>query len=91
MARALYGRDATKGSPKQVRARSLGTKPSEAGYAQCEKSAARRGQTLSEGRRQALLDAVAGPALRPEAEVIVSELLALSGIAMSLLFLSEYS
>jgi len=43
--------DATqqKGSPKQLRGRSLGTKLSEAEYAQCEQSAARRGQTLSEG------------------------------------------
>jgi hypothetical protein len=49
--------DATqkKGSPKQLRGRSLGTKLSEAEYAQCEKSAARRGQTLSEWCRQALL------------------------------------
>jgi hypothetical protein len=47
--------DATqqKGSPKQLRGRSLGTKLSEAEYAQCEKSAARRGQTLSEWCRQA--------------------------------------
>ena len=65
--------DATqkKGSPKQLRGRSLGTKLSEAEYAQCEKSAARRGQTLSEWCRQALLDAVAGPAPRPEAEVML--------------------
>jgi hypothetical protein len=71
--------DATqrKGSPKQLRGRSLGTKLSEAEYAQCEKSAARRGQTLSEWCRQALLDAVAGPAPRPEAEVILSEILVL--------------
>src|SRR6266478_9341657 len=68
--------DATqqKGSPKQLRGRSLGTKLSETEYAQCEKSAARRGQTLSEWCRQALLDAVAGPAPRPEAEVILSEI-----------------
>jgi hypothetical protein len=67
--------DATqqKGSPKQLRGRSLGTKLSEAEYAVAaatEKSAARRGQTLSEWCRQALLDAVAGPAPRPEAETI---------------------
>ena len=51
--------DATqkKGSPKQLRGRSLGTRLSEAEYAQCEKSAARRGQTLSEWCRQVLLDA----------------------------------
>jgi hypothetical protein len=41
-----------KGSPKQLRGRSLGTKLSEAEYAQCEKSAARRGQTLSEWHRE---------------------------------------
>ena len=76
--------DATqqKGSPKQLRGRSLGTKLSEAEYAQCEKSAARRGQTLSEWCRQALLDAVAGPAQRPEAEVILSEILALRKIVI---------
>jgi hypothetical protein len=58
--------DATqqKGSPKQLRGRSLGTKLSEAEYAQCEKSAARRGQTLSEWCRQVLPDPVAGPAPR---------------------------
>src|SRR5712692_1122912 len=78
--------DATqqKGSPKQLRGRSLGTKLSEAEYAQCEKSAARRGQTLSEWCRQALLDAVAGPAPRPEAEVILSEILALRKIVTNL-------
>src|SRR5579885_1011120 len=36
------------GTPKQLRGRSLGTRLSEAEYAQCEKAAARRGQTLSE-------------------------------------------
>ena len=69
--------DATqqKGSPKQLRGRSLGTKLSEAEYAQCEKSAARRGQTLSEWCRQALLDAVACPASRPEAEMSITNCL----------------
>ena len=74
------------GSPKQLRGRSLGTRLSEAEYAQCEKSAARRGQTLSEWCRQALLDAVAGPAPRPEAEVILSEILALRKIVINLLY-----
>jgi len=80
--------DATqqKGSPKQLRGRSLGTKLSEAEYAQCEKSAARRGQTLSEWCRQGLLDAVAGPAPGPEAEVILSEILALRKIVINLLY-----
>ena len=40
-----------KGSPKQLRVRSLGTRLSEAEYAQCEKSAARREQTLAEPYR----------------------------------------
>jgi hypothetical protein len=43
-----YGRYPKKGSPKQFRGRALRTKLSGAEYAQCEKSAARRGQTLSE-------------------------------------------
>jgi len=80
--------DATqkKGSPKQLRGRSLGTRLSEAEYAQCEKSAARRGQTLSEWCRQVLLDAAAGPAQAPEAEVILSEILALRKIVINLLY-----
>ena len=80
--------DATQqeGSPKQLRGRSLGTKLSEAEYAQCEKSAARRGQTLSEWCRKALLDRVTGPAQRPEAEVILSEILALRKIVINLLY-----
>jgi len=59
--------DATqqKGSPKQLRGRSLGTKLSEAEYALCEKSAARRGQTLSEWCRQVLLAAVESPDWAP--------------------------
>jgi hypothetical protein len=80
--------DATqkKGSPKQLRGRSLGTRLSEAEYAQCEKSAARRGQTLSEWCRQVLLDAATGPAQAPEAEVILSEILALRKIVINLLY-----
>ena len=80
--------DATQkeGSPKQLRGRSLGTKLSEAEYAQCEKSAARRGQTLSEWCRKALLDTVTGPAQRTEAEVILSEILALRKIVINLLY-----
>lgn len=69
-----------------MRGRSLGTKLSEAEYAQCEKSAARRGQTLSEWCRQALLDAVAGPAPRPEAEVTSLKILALRKILINLLY-----
>jgi len=41
---------------------------------------------LSEWCRQALLDAVAGPAPRPGAEVIVSEILALRKIVINLLY-----
>src|SRR5579863_8299871 len=54
--------DATqkKGSPKQLRGRSLGTKLSETEYAQCEKSAARRGQALSESCRFSAAPSQAG-------------------------------
>ena len=41
---------------------------------------------MSEWCRQALLDAVAGPAPRPEAEVILSEILALRKIVINLLY-----
>ena len=79
--------DATqkKGSPKQLRCRSLGTTPSEAEYVQCEKSAARRGQRLSECPPGAARSR-AGPAQAPEAEVILSEILALRKIAINLLY-----
>ena len=61
------------GTPKQLRGRSLGTRLSEPEYAQCERAAARRGQSLSEWCRQVLLEAaVASPAQEPEAEVILS-------------------
>ena len=69
-----------------MRGRSLGTKLSEAEYAQCEKSAARRGQTLSEWCRQVLLEAAAGPAQALEAEVILSEILALRKIVINVLY-----
>jgi ATP-dependent exoDNAse (exonuclease V) alpha subunit len=76
-----------KGSPKQLRVRSLGTRLSEAEYAQCEKSAARRGLTTGEWCRQALLEAaVADPAQESEAEVILSEILALRKIVINLLY-----
>jgi hypothetical protein len=78
-----------KGSPKQLRGRSLGTRLSEAEYAQCEKSAARRGQTLSEWCRDVLLDAATGPAQAPEGEVILSEILALRKIVINLLYVRE--
>ena len=68
---------------KQLRGRSLGTKLSEAEYAQCEKSAARRGQTLSEWCRQVLLEAAA-PAPAAEALVTLSEIVALRQIVIRL-------
>src|SRR5437016_3929527 len=76
-----------KGSPKQLRVRSLGTRLSEAEYAQCEKLAARRGLTTGEWHRQVLLEAaVASPAQEPEAEVMLSEILALRKIVINLLY-----
>ena len=85
--------DATqkKGSPKQLRGRSLGTRLSEAEYAQCEKSAARRGQSLSEWCRQVLLEAsqeetAADPAQAPEALATLAEVLALRKIVINLLY-----
>lgn len=75
-----------KGSPKQLRVRSLGTRLSETEYAQCEKSAARRGLTTGEWRRQVLLEATTDPAPAPEAEAILSEVLALRKIVINLLY-----
>lgn len=66
--------------PKQLRVRTVGTKLTDREYAQCEKSAARRGQTLSEWCRQVLLAAVESPAQRPEDEAILSEILAVRKI-----------
>jgi hypothetical protein len=74
------------GTPKQLRGRSLGTRLSEAEYAQCERAAARRGQSLSEWCRQVLLEAAADPAPAPEAEAILSEVLALRKIVINLLY-----
>ena len=73
-------------TPKQLRGRSLGTRLSEPEYAQCERAAARRGQSLSEWCRKVLLDAATGPAQAPEAEVILSEILALRKIVINLLY-----
>jgi len=72
--------------PKQLRVRSVGTKLSEAEYAQCERTAARRGLTLGEWCRQALLDAAEGPAQASEAEAILGEILALRKIMINLLY-----
>ena len=72
--------------PKQLRVRTVGTKLTDREYAQCEKSAARRGQTLSEWCRRVLLAAVESPAQRPEDEAILSEILALRKIVINLLY-----
>jgi hypothetical protein len=79
------------GSQKQLRVRSLGTRLSEAEYAQCEKSSARRGLTVGEWCRQVLLaasekEAQATPAETPEAEMILAEILALRKIVINLLY-----
>jgi len=66
--------------------RGLDTTITEAEFAQCERSAAHRGQTLSEWCRQALLEAASGPAQTPEAEIILAELLALRKIVINLLY-----
>ena len=80
--------DATskEGSPKPLRGRSLGTKLSEAEYVQCEQTAARCGQSLSEWCREVLLAATAKDAHTPEAEAILSEILALRKIVINLLY-----
>ena len=78
--------DARGEPPKQLRVRSVGTKLSEAEYAQCERTAARRGLTLGEWCRQALLEAAEGPAQAPEAEAILGEILALRKIVINLLY-----
>jgi hypothetical protein len=80
--------DATqqKGLPKQLRGRSLGTRLSDGEYARCEKSAARRGQTLSEWCREVLLDAAADPAQASEAMVTLGEILALRKIVINLFY-----
>jgi hypothetical protein len=72
--------------PKQLRVRTVGTKLTDREYAKCEKSAARRGQTLSEWYREALLAAVESRAQRPEDEAILSEILALRKIVINLLY-----
>ena len=71
---------------KPLRVRSLGTKVSESEYAACEKAAAGCGQTVSEWCRQVVLEATAEPAAGGEAEVILSEVLALRTILMNLLY-----
>ena len=78
-------------SPKQLRVQSLGTRLSEAEYAQCETSAARRGLTAGEWCRQVLLaasekEAEAGRTETRGAEVILAEILALRKIVINLLY-----
>src|SRR5271157_1547213 len=71
---------------KPLRVRSVGTKLTEAEYAQCERLAARRGLTLSEWCREALLEAPESPARNREPEVILSEILALRKILINLFY-----
>ena len=71
---------------KPLRVRSVGTKVTEPEHAQCEKAAARRGQTLSEWCRQVVLEAAAAPARAVETEILLSELLALRKIVINLLY-----
>ena len=78
--------DARGEPPKQLRVRSVGTKLSEAEYAQCERTAARRGLTLGEWCRQALLEGAEGSAQAPEAEAVLGEILALRKIVINLLY-----
>lgn len=72
--------------PKPLRVRSVGTKLTEAEYAQCEQAAARIGLAVSEWCRQAVLEASTMPAVRPESEVILGELLALRKIVINLIY-----
>lgn len=77
------------GTPKQLRGRSLGTRLSEDEYAQCEKAATRRGQTLSEWCRRVLLEAseeTAGDAGQPETLATLAEIIALRKIVINLLY-----
>jgi len=78
------------GTTKQLRGRSLGTRLSEAEYAQCEKAAARRGQTLSEWCRRVLLEAsqetTAADGAQPETLATLAEILALRKIVINLLY-----
>ena len=71
---------------KPLRVRSLGTKVSESEYAACEKVAAGCGLTVSEWCRQVVLAATGLGVPGQEAEVILSEVLALRMIVMNLIY-----
>jgi hypothetical protein len=58
----------------------------DAEYAQCEKAAARRGQTLSEWCRHVLLEAATDRDPAPEAVATLTEILALRKIIVNLLY-----
>jgi len=70
---------------KQLRGRSLGTRLSEPEYAQCEKAAVRREQTLSEWCR-GVLEAATDRAPAPEAVAMLAEILALRKIMINLIY-----
>ncbi len=76
---------------KQLRVRSVGTKLTESEYAQCEQVAARHGLAVSEWCRQLLLEASDGAYTRPEAKVILGEILALRKIVINLVYGREAS
>lgn len=75
--------------PKPLRVRSVGTKLTDAEYAQCEQTAARFGLAVSEWCRQVVLEASTDPAATPESEVILSEILALRKIVINLIYQRE--
>ncbi len=64
----------------------MGTKLTEHEYAQCERVAARYGLAVSEWCRQLLLEASHGAHTRPEAKVILGEILALRKIVINLVY-----
>jgi hypothetical protein len=72
--------------PRQLRVRSVGTKLTESEYAQCEQMAARHGLAVSEWCRQLVLEASDSANTRPEAEVILGEILALRKIVINLVY-----
>ncbi len=75
--------------PKPLRARSVGTKLTEAEYAHCERAAAQFGLAVGEWCRQVVLEASTVPAAKPESEIIFGELLALRKILINLIYRRE--
>ena len=71
---------------KELRVRSVGTKLTEAEFAQCERTASQCGLAVGEWCRQVVLQASDTEAAKPEAEVILGEILALRKIVINLLF-----